>query len=363
MNIAQAKHQLDRVLDKARVDWYKPIQVAEVLYHARTDAGIDTANLETYRNLSKAWRNEITQRLTGKRSSSSARYQDDLWNANAIPPSVLAVLDAENQRTGGQVEQYIYARYQASHSVLAQLMTLVKQGQAVPEHFAVADLLVAIEAEQITRRSIDKVYEIITYSLFDTLVSALQATIRVTLSPERRALAHEFAELVTQLLGIPPTQNSYTMPARIYRAGVTNAADRGLDMWANFGSAIQVKHIRLDKPKAEDIVHQVESDHIVIVCRDVDREMITTFLAQINWGQRVRGIITRNDLIGWYDRCLHGQHSELLAQPLLDRLSRAMVQEFPQFADTALATFLEERGYDTMPVDDFWKVTINEGRE
>ena len=45
-------------------------------------------------------------------------------------------------------------------------------------------------------------------------------------------------------------------PAHIYRVGVTNAADRGLDMWANFGPAIQVKHLTLDSNATQMIVDQ-----------------------------------------------------------------------------------------------------------
>ena len=33
--------------------------------------------------------------------------------------------------------------------------------------------------------------------------------------------------------------------ARVYRVGVTNAADRGLDMYSNWGPAIQIKHLSL----------------------------------------------------------------------------------------------------------------------
>ena len=33
----EAKAALDKIITKARVDFYKPIQVAEVLYHKRMD--------------------------------------------------------------------------------------------------------------------------------------------------------------------------------------------------------------------------------------------------------------------------------------------------------------------------------------
>ena len=50
-----------------------------------------------------------------------------------------------------------------------------------------------------------------------------------------------------------------TQKARIYRVGVTNAADRGLDMHANWGVAIQIKHLSLDIELAESIISQIQS--------------------------------------------------------------------------------------------------------
>lgn len=111
MKIEQAKERLDYIIRIGRVDLYKPIQIAEVLFHSRTVGDINALDLTTYQNSSLRWRNEITLRLSGKVSTSSARYQHDVWNPTAIPPKVLAVLDAENRRTNGAVERYIYLRY------------------------------------------------------------------------------------------------------------------------------------------------------------------------------------------------------------------------------------------------------------
>ena len=47
--------------------------------------------------------------------------------------------------------------------------------------------------------------------------------------------------------------------AKVYRVGVTNAADRGLDMWGNFGAAIQIKHISITPKTIEDISNTLYS--------------------------------------------------------------------------------------------------------
>jgi len=101
MNIQEAKQSLDKVIAKARVYLYKPIQVAEILYRDRVKKEINLADLETYRNTSKRWRDIICLRFLGRTSTYSARYQDDIFNDNAIPPQVLVALGEENRKNKG----------------------------------------------------------------------------------------------------------------------------------------------------------------------------------------------------------------------------------------------------------------------
>ncbi|AUT02312.1 hypothetical protein CLI64_19015 [Nostoc sp. CENA543] len=159
------------------------------------------------------------------------------------------------------------------------------------------------------------------------------------------------------MLGLEAGKESWEFPAHIYRVGVTNAADRGLDMWANFGPAIQVKHLTLDSKLAQTIIDQVESDNIVIVCRDADAEVIKVVTQQISWGLRMRGIVRESELINWYERCLRGKFAEQLAHPLMSRLANSFKLEFPQA--NAIVDFLEERQYLSIPVDQFWITEID----
>ena len=54
-NLETAKYALDLIIKKSRIHLYKPIQIAEILYHDRVhkELGIDLLALETYRNRSK----------------------------------------------------------------------------------------------------------------------------------------------------------------------------------------------------------------------------------------------------------------------------------------------------------------------
>jgi hypothetical protein len=351
VTLEEAKERLATIIRKARVDLYKPIQIAEVLHRSRVYGDIIIAELATYQNPSLRWRNEVTRHLSKKASTSSARYQHDVWNLTAMPPEILAVLDTENKRTNGAVEQYIYFQYRERQNTVATIIALIEA--ATPETFQVERLLQSFIRHAGIRRSIDKAYEIVTYSVLETVVVALGATVRVQIPPEKLDLLNEFGELGRTVLGLDRTALAWEQPAHIYRVGVTNAADRGLDMWANFGPAIQVKHLVLDESLANDIVDQVESDHVVIVCRDVDAGAIQAIAKQIGWGRRVRGIIRESDLIAWYERCLRGKYSDNLAVLLLETLREGFKAEFPQAS--ALNDLLEARGYLALQGDAFWQ--------
>jgi type II restriction enzyme len=192
----------------------------------------------------------------------------------------------------------------------------------------------------------------VTYALFETVVVALGATVTVAVSDENLGLLREFSDLAKVLLGIDTFAPKRTDAAHIYRVGVTNAADRGLDMWANFGPAVQVKHLTLNPELAKHVVDQVESDHIVVVCRAAERDTIQIVTNQTSWGKRVRGIVTESDLNNWYERALRGEYSSALATPLLETLRNGFASEFPQ--STELLEFFSNRGYDSIDDDPRW---------
>jgi hypothetical protein len=350
MELETAKKRLDSLINKSRVDLYKPIQIAEVLQKSRLDPKVDANQIETYRTQSKRWRDEVTLKLTGKKSTSSSRFQDNVWESNAMPPEMLSVLDIENKRTQGAVERYIYLMYAERLDVVGEIILVIES--ATPATFNLQKLLELFEAKPGLRRSIDKAYEIIAHSLFETIVVRLEATVTLNVPQKNKTLLSEFADLAKVLLGLEKDSLSWTQEAHIYRVGVTNAADRGLDMWANFGPAIQVKHLTLQEQLAKEIIDQVESDHIVVVCKTAEKAVIETVLKQIGWGKRVRGVVTELELVQWYERCLCGTFSDKLAEPLLSLLGKGFKAEFPQ--NQEIVNFLEARGYTTKPTESLW---------
>lgn len=93
-----AKKALDTVLNKSRVHLYKPIQIAEILYHDRIYKDINLLNLEDYRNKSKKWRDDICIQLLGRVCTSSAKFQDNLFETNALPPKFINALGIKTEK-------------------------------------------------------------------------------------------------------------------------------------------------------------------------------------------------------------------------------------------------------------------------
>lgn len=119
----RAKAALDKVIQKSRVHLYKPIQIAEILYHNRIYKDIDMLSIEDYRSKSKKWRDDISLELLGRKCTSSTRFQDNLFDDNAIPPIVLEVLNKENITTNGAVEAYIYKQFINKHIQLSTALS------------------------------------------------------------------------------------------------------------------------------------------------------------------------------------------------------------------------------------------------
>lgn len=336
-----AKEAVDGVIKKSRIHFYKPIQIAEILFHHRLNPDMDLNDLEAYRNSSKRWRDEVTVRLVGRRSTSSQKYQDNVFEENAVPPRLLAVLGRVNNRGGGFVEAYIYNALLERFSVVHGIERYVKT--ATPDSFDLNEFEAMFVHDPGLRRSVDKMYEISVYALFSTLVRALKAQVTIEVLNRDREILYDFERFISLVLGINPKIPKLVLPAALFRVGVTNASDRGMDMLANFGAAIQVKHLTLTAETLEDIVDNIMADRIVIVCRDTEKGPIEALLDQVGWHERIQGIVTLRDLSSWYSECLSKKYRSTLGKMLLSDLACEFNEEFPSGAE--IIPFIKERGY------------------
>ena len=346
----QAKAALDNVITKSRVHFYKPIQVAEILYRDRVCRDINLLSLEDYRTKSKKWRDDVTIVLLHSVCTSSARYQDDLFNDNATPPAVLDALGRENRRTNGAVEAYIYSKFDNKHEQLSNALTYCLDANV--ETFEVKKFIDSFWNEPGLKRSLDKVYEIIVYALFSTLVESMDLEVEITVKEDAYPLLREFEDFTQKVMCLDCSTPQHIQEARVYRVGVANAADRGLDMYSNWGPATQIKHLSLDISLAESIVNSVSSDRIVIVCKDAEKDVIVSLLTQIGWKSHIQSIITENDLINWYEKALRGSYSDQLGENLLYCLASEIAEEFPSVDNTP--EIIKKRHYERIS-DPFWK--------
>ena len=345
-----AKKAIDELIRKSRVHFYKPIQIAEILHHHRLNPNaIDLLNLEDYRNRSKKWRNEVSLVLLGRISTSSARFQDDLFNDNAIPPVILAELGKENISTGGAVEAYIYSKFTNRYSQMSNALNYALNSSK--ENFDVKVFVDGFRHEAGLRRSIDKVFEIVVYALFATIVSALELQVEISINAEKTTLLNEFSDFAKMVMCLDVENMAKTQDAKVYRVGVTNAADRGLDMYSNWGPAIQIKHLTLSEEMAEGIVGSVSSDKIVIVCKDAEEKIILSLLNQMGWRNRIQSIITESNLQDWYEKALRGTYAKDLGSELLSCLCGEIANEFPSVDETP--EIIKNRNYENIS-DAFW---------
>jgi len=352
MNLSDAKKALDKVINKARIHFYKPFQIATILRKHRDGELDDLADLDSYKNASKKWRDQVSYLLVGRRSTSSARYQDDLFNDNACPPEAIVALGDYNKQTNGEVETYIYRMFESKAAAIAAILENITV--ATPSTFDLQKLVKTFEQGKGLKRSIDKVYEITVYALFSTIVRALRLEISLTVNNPNAMLLKDFESFLEKVVGLPKGSTSHVLPASLFRLGSTNASDRGLDMVANFGPAIQVKHLTLKADAIGDICEGLSADRIVIVCKDAEVSSVDAVLKQLGLNDKLQGLVTFSDLLKWYSICFNLSNRDTLGSFLLKDFIREFSEEFPSLA--GFPSFMESHGYKNLVLSKQWSV-------
>jgi hypothetical protein len=344
IEIGNATKALNKIIKKSRVHFYKPIQIAEILYRNRVMKDIDLSKLETYRTISKKWRDIVSLKFVGRICTSSAKFQDNIFEQNALTPKDISILGDVNNQNDGKIEAYIYKKFQQKHYQMVAGLDYCTKNSV--DSFEITKFINHFRDDPGLKRSVDKIFEIIVYALFSALVIELGVTIRVSADKNKLYLLNEFSDFCKEVIGITSEKLYSECPANVYRVGVTNAADRGLDMWANFGLAIQIKHLALTEELTEDIVSSISCDRIVIVCKDAEKKLILSLLNQLGWKSRIQSIITENDLIKWYHKAFKGNYSKSLGNKILSILKNEIKAEFPTSDETDFKRFCKARGYE-----------------
>ena len=197
----------------------------------------------------------------------------------------------------------------------------------------------------------DKIYEIVVYALFSALVDSLNIKVELSVDESKFDVLDEFKDFSKRVMNLDMMNPKFVQEAKIYRLGVTNAADRGLDMYSNWGTAIQIKHLSLDTTLAENIVNTISSNKIIIVCKAAERDVIISLMTQIGWRSRIQNVVTENDLIDWYEKALRGKFSKIIGNKLMENLCIEIAEEFPSVAE--LPEILTARHYEKIS-NEFW---------
>jgi HaeII-like restriction endonuclease len=353
--LVEAKDRLDRLIAKARAHLYKPIAIAEILYRHRVEGTIDLSEKDDYRRRSYSWMREIVHQLYNKKTATlNSRYWDQTFDPDVLPPELLNVLGEANCSHDGVVEAYIYWHIQDKFAGMADIRDGLES--VTPEEFELGRFLSQFEEDPRFRRSVDKAYEIIVYALFNAVTCELGATVSLSIDKQHLGVLSDFEDFSRLILGIDADHPEVTQPARLFRVGTANAADAGLDMWANYGPAVQVKHVSLSADQTGSICDSLQADSVVVVCKDADAKAIGTVLAQIGLSEKLRGIITEKDLTRWYELSCSAKYSETLGVRLLQSIREEMWLEFPLAEAQNIETFLGKRGYDLSELSGEWAV-------
>ena len=325
MNIIQARIKLDRVIQLSRVEMYKPIQIAETLREINLNNTINPLALETYRNISRELRNKITKQLIGKISTSSMRFQDDLWNESAVPPSALALLANENRKSS-KVEEYIYQHVYAKNAHMIEIrknldnISSIKQIQIMFDSFDSPGL----------RTSADRLYEVFVLSVLQTDLE--NSNYKLNITGSKASVTGNGAK---KLIDATDGQRNELMLAKI---GHTNAADAGLDIWSNFGVVISVKNYHLDAELLEKVLSDTPIGFLVVVCETIDASLLGQY-KKISNGRSVV-FITKEEILNDVKSILA---DEKRSKQFITRFLHFYDGEFP--LTNTLEEFMKQRKY------------------
>jgi len=337
MDKKQALAKLDSVISKGRVEMYKPIQVAEVLHAARKDKKIKLSVLETYRTQSKQLRDTVTKELLGKVSTSSAKYQDDIWNESAVPPDAMRYLGEMNDKAG-EVEEYIYQNVWLKNSFLILIRDHLDGIKTIKDLFSLFEAF----KEDGMRTSEDRLFEIF-------VVAVLQADLH-SIGAELRIEETKVNEGSSSAERIIKSVQGFTKQLHFSRIGHTNAADAGLDIWSNFGAIVSVKNYKLDEQLVGKVLLDTPIGELVIACDSYTDEAVRAIKRASQ--NRSITIVTREELLKDAERLLNDPDS---AREFLNVFVTNFDHEFPR--NMTLEIFMRKRGYRLQkPAHGAWAV-------
>ena len=302
---------------------YKPIQIAETLRNLVKNPQYDPLDLESYRNLSREWRNTVTRELFGKVSTSSMRFQDDLWNDSALPPQALEKL-LELNKENTVVEEYIYQHVYWKNRKLIDLRKAITE---VEDYETFLELYREFDTPEF-RSSQDRLFEVLSISTLQTNLDGINLKLRI--EGEIEKLKGTSSSILVEF------SQKGDINLKLGKLGHTNAADAGMDIWSNFGAIINVKNYHVDLNLYKQIIDDTPIGDLVIICKTHDESLIKI----VKESERPLSFITELDL--FYDVSNYFADKQKRTS-FLNLFKSFFDREFP--LAQSLEKFMIDRGY------------------
>ena len=304
---------------------YKPIQIAEVLRHHRLGEITDLSDIESFRNRSIHWRNDVTTELMGKVSTSSARFQHDVWNESAMKSEYLVQLGAANLQDAS-IEKMIYRAISKKQEILIDFFFKLEN---VSTASGLKKLFSLFDSDNL-QTSRDRLFEILISSTFEALM--------------------EENEIFLSIRGLNSTSNSFALAAvsklvgsreirlKMSRLGRTNSADAGVDVWSNFGVIVNIKHRLVDEQLLSTILEDTPNGELLIVCKAVTSKALSVTWDPTN--QRAVSILTLDQVWSSVEDL---ELEQLNWDNFMSNFIQAFRREFPLVS--SLVEFMNSRNY------------------
>jgi hypothetical protein len=349
-DLLRAKQKLDTMIQQARGPAYRVITGIELLYRLRTGEA-DLRDPSRLARMAPGWVDTMSKTLYGHKAGQNGNYAKH-WFGPMIDSAMLEALAEVNNRTGGNVETYLFFAILAKRNRLAEVRRHL--ASQPPGALDVAHILARFENDQALKAATGQVYEVVVYALFDVVTTMLGAKVQLILAPPSDDMLRDFDDFCVELLGVPPGQRALEMPARLFRNSTTYGNDGGVDIWANFGPVVQVKHVSLDADAVEEIEGGIYADRIIVVCDDADRRVIEAVTGAVGSDRRIKAIVTKSQIVKWYQTALLPKYSQWTVPGLYNRICEEFDREIPIGERTRFEEVASARGYNEELVVSDW---------
>ena len=342
-NKAEALRRLDKLIDKGHVQFFKPIIVAEML-HASRMQGADLSDRKRIKAIGSERMKIIALRLYYRHVDLNYGYIGGIFDDDKLTPPMLLALASIN-KADGEIERRIYTAMQGRWSAYRPFF--LRWSRPNPQTFSIGDFIAGFDKLDKIGNVKGKLYEIVVYALFQCVIDFLNARVTFAVDPKRAPLLDRLESFAEVVLGLESNEITLTQKARVFRAGRAHASDSGIDMWANFGPVVQVKHQSsgsMNISTAEKVAGPVRCDRLVLICRRKTKKDAEEFRDLMEAKSYVR-IIDEERVVSWYDEVFTNGEFADVRVPIATTISAELAGEFPIPSEDKLRTFFAERDY------------------